>query len=254
MKSEQAYLTVKQVAEMAGVSIRTLHHYHEIGLLIPPERTESQYRMYSQNELLRLQQILFYRALQIPLHQIKKLLNTTSDHVAETLLQQRKLLIEKQQQLANMVRTLDATVMKLREDTIMNSPEELFKGIVDNHNKKYKKEAEKLYGEKAVQKAEKSIAALDIQEQETIRKEIHQCLAELIGMDVASAEVQAQIDKHYKLTRLYWGTLDSIDTQKDAYIGLAQLYLDDPRFVIEPYSVEFAEYLAASMKEYARQL
>ncbi len=68
------YYTVKEIAELTGVTIKTLHHYHKIGLLEPCKVTDAGYRLYGIKELERLQQILFYRELDFSLGDIKKLL------------------------------------------------------------------------------------------------------------------------------------------------------------------------------------
>ena len=69
--------TVKQLARLSGVSVRTLHHYDEIGLLGPAFVGENRYRYYGREELLRLQDILFHRELGVPLQEIRRLLATT---------------------------------------------------------------------------------------------------------------------------------------------------------------------------------
>ena len=69
-------LTVKQAASLSGVSVRTLHHYHKIGLLEPAQITEAGYRLYGPEELARLQQILLYKELGFPLDEIRPLLGS----------------------------------------------------------------------------------------------------------------------------------------------------------------------------------
>ena len=67
--------TVSQVARMAGITIRTLHHYDQIGILKPADRTEAGYRLYGEPELLRLQQILFFKELELPLDEVCQILD-----------------------------------------------------------------------------------------------------------------------------------------------------------------------------------
>ena len=94
--------TVKQVAEVAGVSVRTLHHYDEIGLL-PPSRVGSNgYRYYDEATLLRLQQILFYREIGLELLQIKDILDQPDFEVTEALRSHRKALQAKIERLQNL--------------------------------------------------------------------------------------------------------------------------------------------------------
>jgi len=70
--------TVKELAKLSGVSVRTLHHYDELKLLCPKTRSNAGYRLYGESELLRLQQILFYRELEVPLRKIKDIVDDSS--------------------------------------------------------------------------------------------------------------------------------------------------------------------------------
>ncbi len=88
-------LTVSQVAKLAGVSVRALHHYDELGLLRPSERSEAGYRLYGQGDLERLQQILFFRALEFPLEEIARLLADPQFDRRAALELQRRLLVER---------------------------------------------------------------------------------------------------------------------------------------------------------------
>jgi len=90
--------TVKEVAELTGVTIKALHHYHKIGLLKPCEITDAGYRLYGQNELELLQQILFYRELDFPLNDIKKAMENEPSRI-ECLAKQQELLFARKQRL-----------------------------------------------------------------------------------------------------------------------------------------------------------
>ena len=86
-------MKVKQVADLVGISVRTLHHYDEIGLLTPEEITDAGYRYYSEQNLETLQQILFFRELDFPLKEIKRILNDPSFDRQQALQLHRKLLL-----------------------------------------------------------------------------------------------------------------------------------------------------------------
>ena len=88
-------LTVSQVAKLTGVSVRALHHYDEIGLLRPSGRSGAGYRLYSEGDLERLQQVLFFRALELPLEEIHRIMTDPRFDVAAALRMQRQLLGEK---------------------------------------------------------------------------------------------------------------------------------------------------------------
>src|SRR5512139_966068 len=105
-----ARYTVKQLARLSGVSVRTLHHYDEIGLLRPAFLGENRYRYYGREELLRLQDILFHRELGVPLQEIGKLLaNEGRDRVA-ILSRHREMLAERVERARQLLTTIDRTI------------------------------------------------------------------------------------------------------------------------------------------------
>lgn len=91
--------TVKQVATLTGVSVRTLHYYDELGLLTPSEVTAAGYRLYGDDKLERLQQILFFRELDFPLREITRILDSPDFSRQEALRQQKRLLTLKRDRL-----------------------------------------------------------------------------------------------------------------------------------------------------------
>ncbi len=94
-------MKVKEVADLTGVSVRTLHHYDEIGLLVPDDVTEAGYRVYSDENLTTLQQILFFREVGFPLKKIKELLDSPSFNRLEAFELQRDMLVAKRQAIGN---------------------------------------------------------------------------------------------------------------------------------------------------------
>ncbi len=119
--------TVKEVSELSKVTVKTLHHYHEIGLLVPCGFSEAGYRLYGEEELTRLQQILFYKELEIPLRQIKELLDGNPDRLA-VLAEQEQLLLARMQRMESIVGTLRATVASAKTGEPM-AVQELFRGF-----------------------------------------------------------------------------------------------------------------------------
>lgn len=85
--------TVKQVSALTGISVRTLHYYDEIGLLVPTTNTQSGYRLYDDHAIARLQQILFYKELDFPLSEIRQILDSPAFDSQKALEQQKNLLI-----------------------------------------------------------------------------------------------------------------------------------------------------------------
>jgi len=103
-------LTVGEVAELASVSVRTLHHYDEIGLLTPSVRTESGYRLYGDADIASLQQVLFFKELGFPLGEIARIMHDPSFDRLEALRLQRRMLEDKAAQLTLMVEAVDAAI------------------------------------------------------------------------------------------------------------------------------------------------
>src|SRR5690606_4949782 len=129
-------LTVKQVARAAGVSVRALHHYDEIGLLKPAHIGRNRYRYYGREELLRLQQILIHRELGIALSDIGAILDAPGFDRLTTLHQQRQKLAAEAQRYAELVRTIDRTIASLKGDHAMKNAE-LYKGIAPAKQAEY---------------------------------------------------------------------------------------------------------------------
>ena len=119
--------TVKEVAEIAGVTIKTLHHYHKIGLLKPSQITDAGYRLYGEKELERLQQILFYRELDFSLNDIKKALEDEPSRLV-CLTEQQELLNARKQRLDCLLKTIGDSIVLARRGVIMDKSA-MFNGL-----------------------------------------------------------------------------------------------------------------------------
>jgi MerR family transcriptional regulator, thiopeptide resistance regulator len=140
---------VKDLAEIAGISVRTLHHYDELGLLVPSARSDSGYRLYSDDDLLRLQQIMVNRELGLPLEEIRRMLDDPGFDRRQALVAQRAELAKRARQTDAMLRAVDAALARL--DTQDGAHEKgetmddaaLFEGFDPS---KYEAEAEQRWG------------------------------------------------------------------------------------------------------------
>jgi phosphoribosylaminoimidazole-succinocarboxamide synthase len=115
--------TVKVVAEMAGVSVRTLHHYDRIGLLPPAATSPAGYRLYSDADLERLQQVLFFRELGFSLHDVRAIVDSPTFDRAEALRAHRRLLVEQQGRLGRLVALVDRTLASIEKGAPMSNQE-----------------------------------------------------------------------------------------------------------------------------------
>ncbi len=102
--------TVKQVSDLTGISVRTLHYYDEIGLLKPSQITEAGYRLYDNESLKTLQQILFFKELDIPLKEIKEIMASDYFDKMKSLENQKKLLILKRNRLNRLIKLINKTL------------------------------------------------------------------------------------------------------------------------------------------------
>ncbi|GGE33482.1 MerR family transcriptional regulator [Pullulanibacillus camelliae] len=119
--------TVKELSRLANVTVKTLHHYHKISLLIPCQLSDAGYRLYGQHELERLQHILFYRALDFPLKEIKHLLDNEPDRLS-LLTKQRTLLLQRLNRTKQLVQTIEKSITFIKKGEAME-PQTLFDGF-----------------------------------------------------------------------------------------------------------------------------
>ncbi len=247
--------TVKQLADLAGVSVRTLHLYDQKGLLKPSVRTEAGYRMYGEKELLRLQQILFYKELDFSLEAIKNLLKKPDFDLLQALEEHKTALQARKDSITNLLLTIDKTMLKLKGE-IMLTHEELYEGFPKEKAEVYRNEAIAAYGEEQVKHSENHLRAVGKKGFEVLKVEqqdIVQKLLSLMKEDPKSANVQRQIARHYANIREFWGTAGNVDLQADAYCGLGELYVNDERFTMidnKP-NTDFAHFMCQAMRFFA---
>ena len=101
--------TVKEISELTGISVRTLHYYDEIGLLKPTQKSDAGYRLYDDRALEILQQILFFREFDIPLKEIKAVLENPALERNQILQMQRKMLVAKKERMEHLIASIDDT-------------------------------------------------------------------------------------------------------------------------------------------------
>lgn len=220
--------TVRQVAKAARVSVRTLHHYDAIDLLKPGHIGRNGYRYYGKEELLRLQQILFYRELGLPLAEIAAILDDPAFDPLSALRQHRTALEGRIGHYRDLIRTIDRTIDSLEKDEEMDD-NELYAGIPAETRDRWNKEAVEYWGADAVAAAQakaraltkEQVAALK-EEMEAIRDDFQRLFRE--GAEAGSDAVQAVTHRHYRWVSTSW-TPDAA-----AFAGLGRYYVDNPEF------------------------
>lgn len=247
--------SAKGLSKLAGVSVRTLHHYDEIGLLKPAIRTEAKYRLYGENELLKLQQILFYKELDFSLKEIIDILDDPDFDLIKAFESHKQALISRQKRISLMLNTIEKTVLNLKGKKMITN-EELYEGFSTEKVTKIRSEAIEKYGEEKVETSENYLKKLSKEQLEQLKneqKEIFINLFDYSDKEPESEIVQMEIARHYKNTRKFWGTDGSSVSQWKEYKGLGELYIADERFTMidgkaQP---EFAIFLSKAMTYFA---
>jgi len=224
--------TVQKLGSLAGVSTRTLRYYDEIGILKPARISSSGYRIYGQKEVDRLQQILFYRELGVSLESIKDIVTAPSFDGAQALKEHREKLLEKREQLDLLIANVEKTIA-LTEGRIKMSNIEKFEGfkqkMVDDNEKKYGKEVREKYGKDAVEKSNAKVMNMTQEQYDEVTalsNQLMDTLAQAVETgDPAGELAQKAADLHKRWLTYFWDQYS-----KEAHAGLAQMYVDDPRF------------------------
>lgn len=218
--------TVKQLSKLAGVTPRTLHHYDAIGLLRPSRVGDNGYRYYGEESLLRLQQILLYRELDLPLDDIKKIMGRRDFDVL-TALENHKLELGKRiERMTQLIQTVDNTINHLKGNYDM-SDKQLFAGFSEEEQEQYAAEAEQMYDPETVRASNKKWKAYSAEQKQRIFDEGHQVYVDMIAAmpkGAASAEVQAIVARWRKHMDYFW------TPNLDQLLGLAELYNNSPEF------------------------
>lgn len=242
--------TVRQVADMASITVRTLHHYDALGLLRPTGRSAAGYRLYGEADLLRLQQILFFRELGFSLEQIRTIIEDPHFDQVRALERHREMLQLERERLSRLLGTIDRTIAKLTEDNMGMTDEELWEGFSQEQIERYKRESREAYGVEVVEESERRAKSMSKGQWQAVKDEgeaVTRGLAALMDRPVDDPEVQALIDRHYRWVATFW-TPDAA-----AYTGLGQMYTDNPEFRAnyDKYRVGLADFLREAMKHYA---
>lgn len=224
-------LTVKRVAELAGISVRTLHHYDEIGLLRPATVSEAGYRLYGAPDLERLQQILFFKEMGLALDAIRAILDDPGFDRREALLQHRTALLERRAKMDLLVASIDQTLTEMeRGRTMSDLTDDEMKQLFDGFDQKqYEGEVQQRWGQSAAYKESARRTArytkADWVEIKAEMEAIGSGLAALIDRDPGAAEVQAVVQRHFQHINDRFYTLTPA-----FYRGLGELYVADYRF------------------------
>ena len=224
--------SINKLAKLAGISTRTLRYYDEIGLLSPKRVNSNGYRVYGQREVDLLQQILFFRELDMPLAEIKKIV-TAKNYAERAVLQQHlNSLRIKQKHLELLINNVEKTISASKGEMIM-SDKEKFEGfkrdLIAKNEEKYGEEVREKYGDTVIDDSNAKMMGLTEEKYEEVQ-ELSEKLNELLKKahtegNPAGELAQEVCSLHKEWLFYFWPSYS-----KEAHLGLAQMYVDDPRF------------------------
>lgn len=224
--------TIKGLADLAGVSTRTLRYYDEIGLLKPKRINESGYRIYGPKEVDTLQQILFYRELGVSLDEIKKIITDPDFNSEQALLDHREKLLARKAQIELLLENIEKTLNQLKGGKSMTDQEKFAgfkKKLVEDNEKAYGTEARNRWGDDAVDASNKKLLNMteeQYQDLEKLTAELNETLKKAMETgDPASPLGQKAAALHKEWLSFFWK-----EYSKEAHSGLATMYVADERF------------------------
>lgn len=236
--------TIKQVADLAHISVRTLHYYDQIGLLEPAGIEKNGYRRYEEADLAKLQQILFFRELDMPLQEIKKIISNKAFDQKAVLEDQRRLLELERQRLSKLIKTITTTINHMnKKSTISN--QDLYEGFDREEMAAYATEAKERWGHtEAYKQSQERTKHWTKEDYKRISEEgnaFTQTIADAMPKGIDDTGVQELIQKHYDAIKVFY------DCGLGMYQQLGAMYIQDERF--KAYYEKFAPGLAQFMKE-----
>ena len=220
--------SINEIARLAGVTTRTLRYYDQIGLLPPAEIGSNGYRYYDKDSLLQLQQILFYRELDVPLNKIQLIMSQPDFNIKNALADHRARLHKRLQRLEALLTTIDQTIVNLQGGMQM-AAEDYFEGF---DHRQYEDEVKHRWGNTAqYDESQKKWASYSQEEKEIIKSEGVRITSAMVSEDPNTSPddpgVQAAVGEYYAYLNRYFYTCEV------GYLrGLADMWAADPRFAI----------------------
>jgi DNA-binding transcriptional MerR regulator len=244
--------TVKQLADVAGVSTRTLHYYDQIGLLTPSSVGQNGYRYYDDEAVLRLQQILFFRELDFSLAELQTIIDGPEFSMLQALRTHKRALRQRMTRLDELIQTIDRTILHLEGVTSMET-KDLFAGFDEAQQEKYEQEIAQKFGESRVKESRRRWASYTHDDKVQIGTEgeaIYRDFLKYIDEDPTIPEVQQIVARWHQHLRYFY------EPTPEILAGLGQAYADEPAFAafyqrIHP---EMPEFLRHAIAHYCRNL
>lgn len=222
--------TVGAVAALTGVSVRTLHHYDHVGLVVPSARTPTGYRNYTDADVERLHLVLVYRSVGMSLEQIRTLLDDADTDELEHLQRQHRLLLEQADRLQHTIKAVEELMNAHRSGIQLTADEQIEIFGTTAFSTEYATEAEERWGDTdAWQQSRERVAQFTKQDWIDIKEENDALLAALAqakrdGVAPGSAPGNALAARHRASIERYY------DCSDEMHVCLGQMYVADERF------------------------
>lgn len=241
---------VKQLSSIAGVTPRTLRYYDHIGLLKPSHVARNGYRYYDDAALLRLQQVLLYRELGMPLKEIRNIVAHPDFDVLTALEGHREELHKRIARMEHLVRTVDDTILHLKGKKEM-SQRQFFEAFSDEQQAQYEKEAMQVYDPAVVKASIKKRKSYTAAEKQRIGEEgnaVYEDMLRAIPKGASSPEAQAAVKRWRRHIEYFWNPNDQ------QLLGLADVYNSDPRFKanFDKIDPKLAEFIREAVRVYVK--
>ena len=220
--------TIKQIADLAGVTTRTIRYYDEIGLLDPAETGGNGYRYYDEASLLRLQQILFFRELDVPLKDIQLIMLRPDFNIHKTLAEHRESLQSRVKRLERLIETVDQTIASLQGEWTMTE-KDYFEGFDETQ---YEEGAKQRWGHTPqYAESQRKWKSYSKEEKDAIKEEGSRITERMVGADPYLSPddpgVQAAVGEYYAYLNKYFYTCEVAFLR-----NLADMWEQDPRFAV----------------------
>ena len=233
---------------MAGISVRTLHYYDQMGLLTPKSRTANGYRYYDDSAVMQLQQIMFFRELGFGLDEIGKILKDPNFDLIEALQSQKMLLSKKAQRINELTKTIEKTIKNLKQETEMPI-KEYYEGFSNEQIEKYRQEVRQRWGEKTLKDSEERVMNMGKEKFKAVQEEggaIFKAICDNMPKGYDSKEVRELVAK-------WRNWLENFSHYSDeAVLGLGQTYSRHPDFAnfFQKYDADFPEFFTKAIEYY----
>lgn len=246
--------TVTKLAKISGVSVRTLHFYDELGLLKPAYYGSNGYRYYEEEQLLILQQILFFRELGFELKMIQKILGRSDFDTIIALSSHRKILQKNLERTRKLIKTIDKTIEHLKGSKKMKE-QEMYYGFSKEVQAEYEKQLLEHFGDKvkaSIAESHSNIKNWSKSDWDLSRKEFDEICKDLTkliekNLKVNSNEVQKIIQRHHLWLEKFWTPTKELYSAHGRFIvesDLCKAYEEYhpqlPKFIAEAIQI-FAE-------------